>query len=77
MSNVEVIVSEGINSPEGLALDWLAKRLYWVDDRSNTVEVVNTDGSDRRVLKDGLDRPRDIVVDPFQKCVWLIELIAK
>ena len=76
MSNVEVIVSEGINSPEGLALDWLAKRLYWVDDMSNTVEVVNTDGSDRRVLKDGLDRPRDIVVDPFQKCVWLIELIA-
>ena len=67
MSNVEVIVSEGINSPEGLALDWLAKRLYWVDDMSNTVEVVNTDGSDRRVLKDGLDRPRDIVVDPFQK----------
>ena len=67
MSNVEVIVSEGINSPEGLALDWVTKRLYWVDDMSNTVEVVNTDGSDRRVLKDGLDRPRDIVVDPFQK----------
>ena len=76
MSNVEVIVSEGINSPEGLALDWVTKRLYWVDDMSNTVEVVNTDGSDRRVLRDGLDRPRDIVVDPFQKCVWLIELIA-
>ena len=76
MSNAEVIVSEGINSPEGLALDWLAKRLYWVDDMTNTVEVVKTDGSDRRVLKDGLDRPRDIVVDPFQKCVWLIELIA-
>ena len=69
MSNVEVIVSEGINSPEGLALDWLAKRLYWVDDMSNTVEVVNTDGSDRRVLKDGLDRPRGIVVDPFQKYI--------
>ena len=76
MSNVEVIVSEGINSPEGLALDWVTKRLYWVDDTRNTVEVVNTDGSDRRVLRDGLDRPRDIVVDPFQKCVWLIELIA-
>lgn len=67
MSNVEVIVSEGINSPEGLALDWLTKRLYWVDDTRNTVEVVNTDGSDRRVLKDGLDRPRDIVVDPFSE----------
>ena len=64
---MEVIVSEGINSPEGLALDWVTKRLYWVDDTRNTVEVVNTDGSDRRVLKDGLDRPRDIVVDPFQK----------
>ncbi len=69
MSNVEVIVSEGINSPEGLALDWVTKRLYWVDDTRSTVEVVNTDGSDRRVLKDGLDRPRDIVVDPYQKYI--------
>ena len=69
MSNVEVIVSEGINSPEGLALDWVTKRLYWVDDTRNTVEVVNTDGSDRRVLKDGLDRPRGIVADPYQKYI--------
>ena len=67
MSNVQVIVSEGINSPEGLTLDWVTKRLYWVDDVNNTLEVVNADGSDRRVLKEALDRPRDIVVDPFQK----------
>ena len=67
MSNVQVIVSEGINSPEGLTLDWVTKQLYWVDDVSNALEAVNTDGSDHRVLKDDLDRPRDIVVDPFQK----------
>ena len=28
MSNVQVIVSEGINSPEGLTLDWVTKQLY-------------------------------------------------
>ena len=67
MSNVQVIVSERINSPDGLILDWVTKRLYWVDDVKNTVEVVNTNGSDRRVLKDALDQPKDIVVDPFQK----------
>ena len=67
MSNVQVIVSEGINSPEGLTLDWVTKRLYWVDDGSKSVEVVNTNGSDRKVLKEALDRPKDIVVDPFQK----------
>ena len=69
MSNVQLIVSKGsgINSPDGLTLDWVTKRLYWVDDEKNTVEVVNTNGSDHRVLKDDLDRPRDIVVDPFQK----------
>ena len=67
MSNVQVIVSEGIISPEGLTLDWVTKRLYWVDDERNTLEVVNTDGSDHRVLKEALYRPKDIVVDPFHK----------
>ena len=69
VSDVQVIVSERIESPEGLTLDWVTKRLYWVDDIKNTVEVVGTDGSDRRVLKDSLDKPRDIVVEPFQKYV--------
>lgn len=30
---VEVLVDTGIDKPEGLALDWIAKKLYWSDSR--------------------------------------------
>lgn len=26
-----VLVSEGLDSPEGLAIDWIHRRLYWTD----------------------------------------------
>ena len=66
-SDVTVLVSSNISFPEGLTLDWIHQRLYWVDDGKNTVEVVNTDGTDRRVLTNRLSRPRDIVVDPLEE----------
>ena len=61
-----VLVSSGISGPEGLTLDWMEQKLYWVDDVKNTVEVVNTDGTDRRVLKSGLAHPQDVTVDPLE-----------
>ena len=66
-SDAIVLVSSNISYPEGLTLDWIHQRLYWLDDGKNTVEVVNTDGTDRRVLRSGLSRPRDIVVDPIEE----------
>ena len=27
----EVVVSGGLDSPEGLAVDWIHRRLYWTD----------------------------------------------
>lgn len=29
----EVLVSEGLNAPEGLAIDWVNRRMYWTDAR--------------------------------------------
>ena len=66
-TSATVLVSSDIGTPEGLTLDWVRGRLYWVDDTKGTVEVVNTDGTDRRVLKSGLSRPRDIVVHPLEE----------
>lgn len=30
----EVLVSDGLDSPEGLAIDWVHRRMYWTDERS-------------------------------------------
>lgn len=29
----EVLVSEGLDAPEGLAIDWVHRRMYWTDTR--------------------------------------------
>jgi low density lipoprotein receptor-related protein 5/6 len=30
-SNVETIVRYGLEYPEGIAVDWVSKNIYWVD----------------------------------------------
>ncbi|XP_077317486.1 low-density lipoprotein receptor-related protein 4-like isoform X1 [Lithobates pipiens] len=64
-SGQEVIIETSLESPAGLAIDWVTKKLYWTDAGTDRIEVSNTDGSMRSVLIwENLDRPRDIVVDP-------------
>lgn len=64
-SSVETVVSVGLMRSEGLAIDWVTKKIYWTDSHLKLIEVVNLDGSQRSVLVwNNLDRPRAIVVDP-------------
>ena len=61
----QVIVSASLESPAGLAIDWVTSKLYWTDTGADRIEVANLDGTRRSVVVwDGLDRPRDIIVDP-------------
>jgi len=61
------VVSTGLVSPDGLACDWVTRKLYWVASETNRIEACNLDGSMRKVLfwKD-LDQPRAIVLDPIR-----------
>jgi DNA-binding beta-propeller fold protein YncE len=55
-----------LESPAGLAVDWVTYKLYWTDAGTNRIEVSNLDGTMRALLVwEGLDKPRDIVVDPI------------
>ena len=68
---VEDVVSVGLKKPRGLAVDWIAGKLYWTDHRSaecktSRIEVANLDGSNRKVLFwKGLGCPWGIAVDPL------------
>lgn len=60
------VVTTGLVSPDGLACDWLGKKLYWTDSETNRIEVSNLDGSHRKVLFwEDLDQPRAIALDPL------------
>ena len=59
------VLDLGVRSPDGLAVDWLFKHIYWTDTGLNTINVANYDGTMRRtLLTKGMDDPRAISVDP-------------
>ena len=65
---IEWVVTEGLEKPVGIAVDWMGKNLFWTDARVNTnseICVSRLDGSFKRVLIDtGLGKPRAIVIHP-------------
>lgn len=64
-SNQECIIDTNLESPAGLAMDWVTDKLYWTDPGPKRIEVSSIDGKQRAVLIwKGLDKPRDIVVHP-------------
>uniref|UniRef100_A0A3P8UDB5 Low density lipoprotein receptor-related protein 6 n=1 Tax=Amphiprion percula TaxID=161767 RepID=A0A3P8UDB5_AMPPE len=69
-SALEHVVEFGLDYPEGMAVDWLGKNLYWADTGTNRIEVAKLDGQHRQVLvwKD-LDSPRALALDP-RRLYW-------
>lgn len=60
-----------VQNPDGLAIDWVGKNLYWCDKVLDTIEVSNLDGKFRRVLLNkGLQEPRAIVLDPYKRYLY-------
>lgn len=61
-SSPQVLVKD-VAWPNGLALDWLNGRIYWVDAREQTIESATITGKDRRkVLKDFVQHPYSLAV---------------
>ena len=62
----EMVVATEVESPDGVAVDWIARNLYWTDTGTNRIEVARLNGTSRKVLiSDGLDEPRAIALDPY------------
>ncbi|XP_076239485.1 nidogen isoform X2 [Calliopsis andreniformis] len=61
-----------VSSPEGLAVDWVSRNIFWTDSGKRTVEVASLETKKRKVLvSDGLVYPRGIAVHPYRgKIFW-------
>lgn len=63
-----ILIDSQLNSPEGLAIDWVHKNIYWTDSGNKTISVATADGSRRRTLfNSDLSEPRAIAVDPTRR----------
>ena len=60
----QTVVKEGNRmNPEGVAFDWVHKKIYWTDSRNRSIYAMDSDGS--KVIDIALaDQPRAIVVHP-------------
>uniref|UniRef100_A0AAY4BNR6 EGF-like domain-containing protein n=1 Tax=Denticeps clupeoides TaxID=299321 RepID=A0AAY4BNR6_9TELE len=65
------VVVSGLDSPDGLACDWLGRKLYWTDSETDRIEVANLDGTSRKVLFwQDLDQPRAIAFSLSRHMYW-------
>lgn len=61
----------GLESPGGVAVDWIHDLLFWTDSGTRRVEVASLDGKKRHVLaSNDLDKPRAIAVHPGEALVF-------
>ncbi|KAL7834138.1 hypothetical protein AOLI_G00290980 [Acnodon oligacanthus] len=71
VSGIEVVVQHGLATPEGLAVDWIAGNLYWIDSNLDQIEVAKLSGDLRTTLiAGGMEHPRAIAVDPGQGALF-------
>lgn len=60
-----------LKNPDGLAVDWVGRNLYWCDKGYKTIEVSHLDGRYRKMLiNEKLQEPRAIAVDPYQRYIF-------
>ena len=72
-TDVEDIISNGLDTPDGMVVDAIGRKMYWTDTGLNRIEMSNLDGSMRKVLVwQKLDKPRAITLHYKERYVTFI-----
>lgn len=60
----EAVIRHDSHGLEGIAVDWIGRKLYWLDRHSKHLDVAELDGTKRKTLKAGIPDPRGLAVHP-------------
>ena len=71
-SQVDDLVTSGLGSPTGLAVDLSGGKMYWTDRRTDRIQRANLDGSHvEDLVTSGLDKPNGLALDGSgRKMYW-------
>lgn len=60
------VITSGLGVVEGIAVDWVGRKLYWTDSLLSTIEVSELTGHNRKkLIGSNLYKPRAIAVHPL------------
>lgn len=60
----EPVIRHDSHGLEGISIDWIGRKLYWLDRHSKNLDVAELNGTNRKTLKTGIADPRALVVHP-------------
>lgn len=62
------LIFSDLDSPEGIAVDWASKNVYYTDSQLDVIGVTTMDGNYHTPLvKEGLVNPRALAIDMQEK----------
>jgi len=65
------VIRWGLESPAGVAIDWIHDTIFWTDSGTRRVEVASLDGRMRVIIASSdVDKPRDIAAHPGETVVF-------
>ena len=60
----EVLLDEGLDSCQGIAIDWMGRNIYWTDEGRAAISVARLDDATKRRMLIAVPHPRSIAIDP-------------
>lgn len=64
---VTSVISSGLSSVDGIAVDWIYGNIYWTDAGQDKIQLSDKTGKMRKtIVSSGLSEPRAIVVNPLE-----------
>ncbi|XP_047139272.1 low-density lipoprotein receptor-related protein 1 isoform X1 [Hydra vulgaris] len=68
------LVKTGLAVPDGIAVDWITKNVYFAESSAKSIDVVSYDGKMRApLISDGLVSPRGLAVDPKKGYLFITD----
>ncbi|KAJ8966733.1 hypothetical protein NQ317_010605 [Molorchus minor] len=60
----EPVIRHDSHGLEGISVDWIGRKLYWLDRHSKNLDVSELNGTNRKTLKTSIADPRALVAHP-------------